>query len=184
MNPSPHREQPHLALARCMPHEREVGRGATELPRGKAASGPYRSASGEPPSTLSSSRCDEGSHSLEKSPRCDEGSHLVVYGCGGPQPPAGKQAARVPLRGNGLSHTSPERAFVGPAGGTCGPRENFARPCGAAPPPPRCGTGRCGWSESGRLCHGDGAHEAGERCRRGLMLPTLEVSRMRSKRRE
>ena len=98
MNPSPHREQPHLALARCMPHEREVGRGATELPRGKAASGPYRSASGEPPSTLSSSRCDEGSHSLEKSPRCDEGSHLVVYGCGGPQPLAGEQIRRVQVR--------------------------------------------------------------------------------------
>jgi hypothetical protein len=86
-----------------MPHEREVGRGATELPRGKAASGPYRSASGEPPSTLSSSRCDEGSHSLEKSPRCDEGSHLVVYGCGGPQPLAGKQGARVPVPGHGLN---------------------------------------------------------------------------------
>jgi len=28
-------------------------------------------------------------------------------------------------------------------------------------------------SESGRLCHGDGSHEGGERCRRGLVLPIL-----------
>jgi len=28
-------------------------------------------------------------------------------------------------------------------------------------------------SEYGRLCHGDGGHEGGARCRRALMLPTL-----------
>jgi hypothetical protein len=35
---------------------------------------------------------------------------------GGPQPLAGKQVTRLPLRGNGLSHSSPDRAFVAPNG--------------------------------------------------------------------
>jgi hypothetical protein len=38
------------------------------------------------------------------------------YGCGGPQPLAGKQVTRLPLRGNGLSHSSSDRAFVAPNG--------------------------------------------------------------------
>jgi len=29
-------------------------------------------------------------------------------------------------------------------------------------------------SEYGRLCHGDGAHDGGARCRRVLMLPTVQ----------
>ncbi len=34
------------------------------------------------------------------------------------------------------SQSSPNRAFVAPTGGSRGPRESFARPCGAAPPGP------------------------------------------------
>ncbi len=43
---------------------------------------------------------------------------LVVAGCGNPQPLAGKQVTRLPLRGNGLSPSSPDRPFVAPTGGT------------------------------------------------------------------
>ena len=57
-------------------------------------------------------------------------------GCRGPQPLAGKQVTRLPLRGHGLSHRAPDRAFVAPTGGTRGPRMSFARPCGASPPGP------------------------------------------------
>jgi hypothetical protein len=55
----------------------------------------------------------------------------------GPQPRAGKQVTRLPLRGNGLSHSSPDRAFVAPTGRTRDPRESLARPCGVVPPGPK-----------------------------------------------
>ncbi len=73
-----------------------------------------------------------------RGPRAHDGNRPRGFGgCRGPQPPAGKQVTRLPLRGNGLSHSSSDRAFVAPTGGTRGPRESFARPFGAAPPGPR-----------------------------------------------
>ncbi len=65
-----------------------------------------------------------------------------VRGCAGPQPLAGKQVTRLPLRGNVLSHSPPKRAFAAPTGGTHCPRERFARPCGAFPPGPRAARAR------------------------------------------
>ena len=60
-------------------------------------------------------------------PPCDFG------GCGGAQPLAGKRVTRLPLRGNGLSYSLPDSAFVVPTGGTRAPHESFDQPSGAAP---------------------------------------------------
>ena len=60
--PSPHRELPRLTPAGHMPHDVEVRQGAAELRRGKVASGlSYWKCPAGSPSSLTSSRCVEGS---------------------------------------------------------------------------------------------------------------------------
>src|SRR5712692_4438555 len=98
----------------------------------------------------------------------------------GPKPLAGEQAVRLPLRGNGLGHSSPDRAFVAPTGGTCGPRESFARGLRSRPNPLSRRGYSCGHSLSFRPPQAIVGPRLELKERLGMLRPRLEVCTVES----